>query len=355
MTAQLIDTAEPRTATVTEAHRRQIGVWLLFVALLVFCMVAIGGYTRLTNSGLSMVEWRPATGWLPPLTETAWQQAFDDYRQFPEYQKINRGMSMAEFQAIYLVEYAHRLFGRGLGLAFGLPFLFFLLTRRLDRPLTIRLTLLLLLGAGQGALGWFMVKSGLVDRPDVSHYRLTAHLGLAVVIFGLLLWTAFQLLVRPQPVAGPGLRRWAWIFAALVFVQILAGGLVAGLNAGLAYNSFPTMNGQWVPDGVLAMQPAWLNVFENATTVQFNHRIIAYLLIAVAAFLWWRMQRASLGRAAQGALYLLLASLAAQVVLGIATLLAMVPVSLGVIHQVGALVVFAAALHFAYRLTPGRV
>ena len=350
MTADLIDTRERYAGPNALSHRRQIGVWLLFVALLVFCMVAIGGYTRLTNSGLSMVDWRPATGWLPPLTETAWQQAFDDYRQFPEYQKINRGMSMAEFQAIYLVEYAHRLFGRGLGLAFGLPFLFFLLTRRLDRPLTIRLTLLLLLGAGQGALGWFMVKSGLVDRPDVSHYRLTAHLGLAVVIFGLLLWTAFQLLIKPQPVAAPGLRRWAWIFAALVFVQILAGGLVAGLNAGLAYNSFPTMNGQWIPDGILAMQPAWLNVFENATTVQFNHRIIAYLLIAVAAFLWWQVQRASPGRAAQGALYLLLAALAAQVILGIATLLAMVPVSLGVIHQVGALVVFAAALHFVHRL-----
>ena len=354
MTADLIDTRERYAGPNALSHRRQIGVWLLFVALLVFCMVAIGGYTRLTNSGLSMVDWRPATGWLPPLTETAWQQAFDDYRQFPEYQKINRGMSMAEFQSIYLVEYAHRLFGRGLGLAFGLPFLFFLLTRRLDRPLTIRLTLLLLLGAGQGALGWFMVKSGLVDRPDVSHYRLTAHLGLAVVIFGLLLWTAFQLLIKPQPVAAPGLRRWAWIFAALVFVQILAGGLVAGLNAGLAYNSFPTMNGQWIPDGILAMQPAWLNVFENATTVQFNHRIIAYLLIAVAAFLWWQVQRASLGRGAQVALYLLLAALAAQVILGIATLLAMVPVSLGVIHQVGALVVFAAALHFVYRLAATR-
>ena len=354
MTADLIDTTERYASPSRSAHRRQVGIWLLCVALLVFCMVAIGGYTRLTNSGLSMVDWRPATGWLPPLTETAWQQAFDEYRQFPEYQKINRGMSLAEFQSIYLVEYAHRLFGRGLGLAFGLPFLFFLITRRLDRPLTVRLTLLLLLGAGQGALGWFMVKSGLVDRPDVSHYRLTAHLGLAVAIFGLLLWTAFQLLIKPQPAAAPGLRRWTWIFAALVFVQVLAGGLVAGLNAGLAYNSFPTMNGQWVPDGILAMQPVWLNLFENAATVQFNHRLVAYLLIAAAGIIWWQMSRAELGRSVQSAFFLVLATLALQVGLGIATLLAMVPVSLGVMHQVGALVVFAAALHFLYRLTAGK-
>ena len=336
--------APARTAR-PAAHRRRIGIWLLCIAFLVTCMVLLGGYTRLTHSGLSMVDWRPVTGWLPPLGEAAWQAAFADYQRFPEYQKVNQDMTLAGFKSIYLVEYGHRLFGRMIGLVFVLPFAFFLATRRVDRRLGLRLGALLLLGAGQGVLGWFMVKSGLVDRPDVSHYRLTAHLGLAVLILGLALWLAVGLLAPPRGQTRPGAVVWAWLFVGLTFVQILAGGLVAGLDAGFAYNTFPTMGGEWLPEAIWAMSPAWINFVENAAAVQFGHRILAYLLILAAVLLWWRAGAARVG------LWLVTAALAVQVGLGIATLLAMVPVALGVLHQAGALALFAAALFLAQQLS----
>ncbi len=332
--------------------RRQIGIWLAIVALMVFAMVVLGGYTRLSQSGLSMVDWRPATGWLPPLGEAEWRAAFADYRQYPEYQKVNLAMSLAGFQRIYLVEYAHRLLGRAIGLAFLVPLIYFLAAAKVTRRLAGWLVVLFVLGGLQGVLGWFMVRSGLVDRPDVSHYRLVAHLGAALLIYGLLLWTVFELLVGRRAVAGPqSVRRWSAVLLVGVVVQILAGGLVAGLDAGLVYNSFPLMGGGLVPDDLLAMAPGWLNPFENPTTVQFDHRLIAYLLVAGAAVLVWQARRGALTAEARLALYALVATLAVQIALGILALVYFVPVALGVLHQAGALVVFTVNLYLVHRLS----
>lgn len=336
-----------------------IGVWLMLVALLVFAMIVLGGVTRLTGSGLSMVEWRPVTGWLPPLSLEGWEREFEAYRAFPEYQKINRGMSLAEFKQIYWFEYAHRLLGRIIGLAFALPFLVFLLRRAVPRVLVPRLVGLFILGGLQGAVGWFMVQSGLVDRPEVSHYRLAVHLGLAFLIFGALFWTALACLrgypgndaAAPPP---PGRRRMrelrpGLLLLVLVSVQTLAGALVAGLNAGLIYNTWPLMDGQLVPSGIGMLSPWWLNVFENLALVQFQHRILAYLIVLVAIWLWLRAR----GTEASFSAGLVVAAVLFQVALGIVTLLMAVPVSLGAAHQGGAAVLLAVLLWHLFGVRHG--
>lgn len=329
--------------------RRAVIVWLIVCCTLVFAMVVLGGVTRLTRSGLSIVEWQPIVGTLPPLTDAQWEATFAKYRQTPEYLKVNLGMSLAEFKSIFWVEYAHRLLGRTIGLAFLLPFLYFLARRRIERRLAPKLVALFVLGGLQGALGWYMVASGLVDNPHVSPYRLTAHLGLAVLIYGYMLWIVFDL-ARGAPAAGmdSGVRRYAWVYTALVFVMILSGGFVAGTRAGFAFNTFPLMNGAWVPPGALALEPWWRNPFENVATVQFDHRLIAYMLIAAGIGLWLAVRRRAAG--AQTAATLLLAALALQVLLGITTLLWVVPIPLAAAHQAGALIVFSAALYLAHAL-----
>lgn len=319
-------------------NARMIARWLRYMALLVALMVVIGGLTRLTNSGLSMVEWRPVTGWLPPLSEAAWQAEFEKYRQFPEYQKINIGMTLAGFQEIYWLEYIHRLLGRVIGVAFFVPLVWFWVRNRIPPGVLPHLILMLALGGAQGALGWFMVKSGLVDHPDVSHYRLTAHLGLAILIFGYLLWGAFSLQRHPAITMPANFLGALMAFA--VFVQFLSGGLVAGMNAGLAHNTWPLMEGKFIPDGLGAIEPAWLNIFENALTVQFQHRMGAYLLLALGLFVSFRLrdQAATVWR------HGLLTAIVIQAGLGIATLLEGVPVALGALHQAGALLVFTCAI-----------
>jgi len=338
------------TARPTARRRRAVGLWLLVVAGLVFAMVVLGGYTRLTHSGLSMVDWRPVTGWLPPLGDTAWQAAFDAYKQYPEYQKINQGMDLAGFKDIFWAEYLHRLLGRLIGLAFFLPFLFFLLRGYLSGGLVWRTLGLLVLGGSQGVLGWFMVKSGLVDHPDVSHYRLTAHLGLAVIIYGCLLWVAFDLLgERPTNTAARGLWRPGALMVAVLFIQMLLGGLVAGLDAGRAYNTFPDMNGEWLPAGLLVIEPVWRNLFDNALTVQFDHRLGAYVVTALVLYLWWRARHVA---GLSNASYALFIALWLQFGLGVAVLLSGVPVGLGVSHQAFALVLFTAAIRFLWLVRP---
>lgn len=314
---------------------RPLARWLFAVAGLVALMVAIGGLTRLTESGLSIVEWKPITGWLPPLSEAAWMSEFEKYKQFPEYQKINVGMTLDGFKQIFWLEYIHRLLGRLIGLAFALPLLWFWIKRRIPAGLHGHLLAMLLLGGAQGGIGWFMVKSGLVDHPDVSHYRLTLHLGMAFGIFAYLLWGALSLRRAPrmQSPAGGGL---AILFVALVFLQILSGGLVAGLNAGLAYNTWPLMDGKFIPDGLGAASPLWLNIFENALTIQFQHRMIAYLVLLLAVLIWLTFK----GRVSNGGRHVVLATVSLQVLLGIGTLLMHVPVFMGVLHQAGALLVF---------------
>lgn len=329
---------------------RPIAFWLLVCALLVFAMVVLGGVTRLTRSGLSITEWEPILGAIPPLDLAQWNEAFAKYRQTPEFQLVNRDMTLDGFQSIYYVEWAHRLLGRLIGAAFLLPFLYFLLRRRIDRALAPKLAGLFVLGALQGALGWFMVKSGLVDVPRVSPYRLTAHLGLAVVIYGYLVWTALSLLYPRAHDAGVSLRRWSRGVTALVFVMILSGGFVAGTHAGFAYNTFPLMGGRWIPDGIGALAPWWSNPFENPPLVQFDHRLIAYTLLAVVPAFWWQLRRVELDARLRAGAHALLVLLVVQVALGIATLLYVVPVPLAAAHQGGAILVFTAALFVAHGL-----
>lgn len=318
---------------------RAVALWLFAVAGLVALMVVIGGLTRLTESGLSMVEWKPITGWLPPLSEAAWIAEFEKYKQFPEYQKVNIGMTLEGFQSIYWLEYIHRLLGRLIGLAFAVPMLLFWISRRIPAGMKPHLVAMLVLGGSQGALGWFMVASGLVDHPDVSHYRLTAHLGLAFFIFAYLLWGALSLARHGRMVSGRG-GGIAAALTALVFLQVLSGGLVAGMNAGLAHNTWPLMDGALIPDGLLIANPWWINFFENAMTVQFQHRILAYCVFILAIVTTVVLK----DRAPTGLRHALLTAVLVQFGLGIATLLAHVPVSLGTLHQAGAVVVLGIAV-----------
>lgn len=321
-------------------------------------MVVLGGVTRLTRSGLSIVEWAPVSGVIPPLTEAQWEEAFANYRRFPEYQQRNRGMQLAEFKSIFWIEYTHRLLGRLIGVAFLLPFAYFLLRRRIDRRLGLRLVAIFALGAAQGLLGWIMVKSGLADEPRVSPYRLTAHLALAVLIYGYAMWVALGLLwPRVRNADVPELRRLGLAVTALLCLMIVSGGFVAGTRAGFAFNTFPLMNEHFIPPGVLALTPFWRNFFENIATVQLDHRLLAYALCVTVALFWYRLQRTELDRRTRIASHALLAALGLQVALGVSTLLLVVPTTLAAAHQAGALAVLAIALflnHELRRLPPER-
>ncbi len=332
-------------------HTKPIAVWLLIVAAMIFIMVVLGGATRLTRSGLSIVEWRLFEGTLPPLTEAHWQELFELYQKTPEYRKINTGMDLAGFEKIFWLEYLHRLWGRLIFFVALVPLLWFLWRGRIEKRLIPRTVGVPILVALNGVLGWFMVASGLIDIPRVSPYRLTAHLGLAVAIYAYLLWAALDLLSDRAPgAAPPGLRRFGYIAVGLVFLTVLSGGFVAGTKAGFVFNTFPWMNGRFLPEGLLAMQPLWINLFENIATVQFNHRLLAYLLCLVIPLFWWRAMRAGISGRARRAAHLLLGWLAVQVILGVATLVHVVPVSLGAAHQGGALVLFSLALYSLHSL-----
>jgi heme a synthase len=323
-----------------------VALWLLVCCALVFAMVVVGGVTRLTHSGLSIVEWQPVVGAVPPLGEREWQEAFDKYQQTPEFKLVNPGMDLGGFKRIFWWEYAHRLLGRLIGAAFFLPLLWFALRRRIDRALTSKLAVIFVLGGLQGAMGWYMVQSGLVDDPRVSQYRLAAHLGMAILIYAAMLWTALGLLFPRARQTGP--RGFAFALAALVFVQAISGSFVAGIHAGLAYNTFPLMNGRVAPPGMFMLEPWYLNFFGNIATVQFDHRMIALLLALLVPWFWLRTRRAA--SPARLAASLLLIAFALQIALGIATLLLVVPVSLAAAHQAGALLVFTAALFAAHTL-----
>ncbi len=338
-------------------HRRYkaIGTWLFAIAAMVFVMVIIGGLTRLTKSGLSMVEWRPITGWLPPLSTEQWEETFRAYRNYPQYREMNAGMSLVEFQEIFWLEYIHRLWGRLIGVAFFVPFVFFLVRGWIDRKLAPRLVMIFVLGGLQGALGWFMVASGLVDRPDVSQYRLVAHFGAALVIYVALLWVAAGLVVRTPPWnPSRGLGRGAIALGGVIFVTLLSGGFVAGTDAGFAFNSFPLMDGQLVPDGLLQISPAYLNFFENLTAIQFTHRVIAMTTLAAVVAFWLIARRRPLSRRAGLAVNGLLVAVLVQVALGISTLLLVVPVPLAALHQAGGLALLTMAVWSAFELRPLR-
>ena len=335
-----------------------VTVWALLamaVAALMVVTVVVGGATRLTESGLSIVEWKPVTGTLPPLSEAAWQAEFDKYKTIPQYQKMNRGMSLAEFKTIFWWEWTHRLLGRLIGAAFLLPFLFFLWRGWVEPDLRARLWAIFGLGAVQGAVGWWMVASGLAERTSVSQYRLAFHLTLACVIYVAIVWTADRLVTRPAIAVAPRLRVTANVLVVLVLVQIYLGALTAGLRAGLTYNTWPLIDGAFVPSSthLFFEQPWWRNFFENTLTVQFDHRMMAYIILVVAllhAVDALRMK--GRGAVALGAVGLALA-VTLQAALGIVTLLYQVPIGLGLAHQGMALVVLTIASLHAARAASG--
>ena len=328
-------------------NRRAVAWWLLGLAGLVLAMVVLGGVTRLNHAGLSIVDWRPLVGVLPPFGEEAWQTLFADYKRFPEYQELNPGMTLAGFEEIYWLEYAHRLLGRVVGIAFALPFIWFLIRRAFDRPLALKVLAIGILGGLQGLLGWYMVKSGLVDRPDVSPYRLAAHLGLAVAIYGCLIWVALGLLTGDSVERVRRAGRWRgaiWGATGLVFLTVLSGAFVAGNDAGLAYNTFPLMADAIVPPDIFLIEPLWRNFFENVPLVQLDHRLLAMLTALVVILIWATALRWLGPMPARVALHAAAAAVLVQFALGIATLLTFVPVQLGAAHQAGAMAVFTAIL-----------
>ena len=340
----------------SSGNDRVIASWLLICAFLIFAMVILGGVTRLTGSGLSMVKWHPIHGVIPPMSAQEWEEEFAHYQESPEFQKINRDMTVDGFKQIFYFEYAHRMLGRFIGLVFLLPFLFFYFRRKIKPGLTPKLVIMFILGGMQGLLGWYMVKSGLVDNPHVSQYRLTAHLMAAILIYGFILWTSLTLL-NPQPripkaaSSVPGFRRAIHWLMLLLVVTIISGGFVAGLKAGLIFNTFPTMDGQWIPDGILALSPWYLNLFENLVTVQFDHRLLALTTGTLVLVYWALASFQNFDRITKISFHLLAVMVLVQIGLGITTLLAQVPVWLGATHQAGALMLFSLALFNMHRLS----
>jgi cytochrome c oxidase assembly protein subunit 15 len=332
---------------------RQVAVWLLACCALVFLIIVVGGVTRLTHSGLSITEWQPIVGTVPPLSDAAWNEAFHKYQATPEYQQVNHGMTLDAFKGIFWLEYFHRLLGRIVGAVFIVPLLWFAARGKISSRLAPGLLLIFALGGLQGALGWYMVRSGLVDDPRVSQIRLTAHLGLALLILAAMFWTALSLL-RTETKAAHGigpLARFSSVLAGLVFLMALTGGLVAGTHAGLAYNTFPLMNGHVVPPEIMSIDPWYLNFVDNMATVQFDHRLLAWVLAIAVPLLWWRVRSDTrVAPRARWAAHVLLAALIVQISLGISTLLQVVPVPLAAAHQAGAVVLFTASLLTAHAL-----
>ncbi len=335
--------------------QKSIAIWLLICCVMVFAMVVVGGVTRLTNSGLSIVEWQPIVGTLPPITQGDWDELLEKYSATPQYQKVNKGMSVDEFKSIFWWEYFHRLLGRLIGLVFFVPFVYFLVKKQIDRALGIRLAGIFVLGGLQGFMGWYMVKSGLVSDPHVSQYRLTAHLGLAFVIFAAMFWVALGLLSpkKDNPESNEmlqSLRRLSFGLTSLIFIMVLSGGFVAGIRAGLAYNTFPLMNGHLIPPEIFMLEPWYRNFFDNMATVQFDHRLIAWILAFLVPFFWFKSRKVELSGTTRIACNLFLGMLVIQISLGIATLLHVVPIPLAASHQGGAVLLFAAALWVSHRL-----
>jgi cytochrome c oxidase assembly protein subunit 15 len=336
--------------SISEVHLRAVRLWLLAAAAMIFLTLVIGGATRLTESGLSIVEWQPVSGVLPPMSEDAWQNEFQKYQAIPQYRELNRGMSLGQFKTIYWWEWTHRLVARATGAVFLLPFLFFLARGWVPRRLRIRLWAIFGAGALLGFIGWWMVSSGLSGtRVSVSQYRLAFHLTLACAIYAAILWTAQQLAPAAKSSAPKRLRIVAFTIAGLLLIQIYLGALVAGLHAGLIYNSWPTIDGAFIPDSarLFFMSPAWHNLFENTLTVQFDHRMLAYAIWVLAGLHAIDARQARSG--AIGAI-ILAGAITLQAALGVATLMNQAPLPLSLAHQWMAIIVFTIALVHAERL-----
>lgn len=333
-----------------QTQKRAIARWLLVCCGLVFAMVVLGGVTRLTGSGLSMAEWRPIMGAVPPLNDAEWQRVFEIYQQTPEFLHVNTDMDVEGFKGIFWLEYLHRLLGRLLGFAFSLPLVYFVIRKYIKLRELPWYLLMLALGGAQGLIGKVMVASGQVDAPHVSQYRLVAHLTAAFLVYGLMLWRALTLL-------GPAgeVRSHAWFgrtcaLTALISVTILSGGFVAGLKAGLIYNTFPKMGDTWIPPGLMALEPGWRNFTENMTTIQFDHRLLALTTFIAIVVYWFRARHAGFPVAARKANNALLHTAVLQIVLGISTLLLGVPTFLAAAHQAAALLLLTIAIFLTHRL-----
>jgi heme a synthase len=339
----------------TTGANRAVALWLCVVAALVFAMIVVGGATRLTESGLSITEWQPLLGAIPPLNDADWQAAFEKYKLIPQYHVMNQDMTLEAFKAIYWWEWSHRLLGRLIGVVFALPLIFFWWTGRLKTGTGGKFIGIFALGALQGVIGWYMVKSGLVDRVDVSQYRLALHLTTAFTLLGLLLWLALE----EWPSAGlaeesfattPAIRRMAIVLLAAVLLQVVLGAFVAGLKAGLIYNTWPTMDGQWFPSDYW-ITPPYLSFFESHAAAQFNHRVTAYAVGVLALFNLWLVLRSESSRRLSLTASALVAGVFVQMMLGIATLLMHVPLGFGLLHQAGGAVVFMLAIVHCYTAT----
>ena len=333
-----------------QAARQLAGAWLAVVSLGLLALILIGGLTRLTNSGLSITEWQPILGVVPPLDEDSWSRAFTKYQAIPQYRQVTAGISLADFKTLYWWEWTHRLIGRAIGFLFLVPGLLLAGLGKIDRKLWPRLIVIFSLGALQGVLGWWMVQSGLSERVSVSQYRLAAHLGLAVLVYGAVLWTTFYLLDSGHSARWQQRRMTlhVWSAIALTYVQMLLGALVAGLHAGLIDNSWPLMDGAWIPDGLFASSHS---VFEDPTTVQFDHRLGAYLVLIVVLSLWFRLSRCPGEHFVRNRVHLAMLLAITQFALGIATLVEAVPLPIAAFHQGGAILLFTALLWLAHGLT----
>jgi cytochrome c oxidase assembly protein subunit 15 len=331
-------------------NNRKVANWLLVCCALVFVMVVLGGVTRLTGSGLSMVDWRPLMGALPPLSDEAWQKTFEMYQQTPEFIEVNAHMDVEAFKGIFWLEYLHRLLGRTIGIVFLVPFLLFAWRGYIKKQEWPKYALMFVLGGMQGVLGWYMVMSGLVDNPAVSQYRLVAHLAAAFLIYAYMFWVALSLIFPTDSDTPHPWYRKTLALSTLITVTVISGGFVAGLKAGKIYNTFPMMGDYWAPPGMFALEPWWRNFFDNMATVQFDHRILAIATFVLIIAYWVQIRQSDLPARVSPGVNALLHTAVLQVALGIATLLLIVPVALAAAHQAIAMLLFTVALYLCHGL-----
>jgi len=338
------------TSNNSQSTNRAVATWLLVCCAMVFAMVVLGGVTRLTGSGLSMAEWRPIMGTLPPLDAAEWQRVFEIYKQTPEFIKVNSDMDVAGFKGIFWLEYIHRVLGRLLGFAFSIPLLYFVVRKHISLRSLPWYLLMLALGGAQGLIGKVMVASGQVDAPHVSQYRLVAHLAAAFLVYAMMLWRSLSLLQTSESTTRHSWYKRTYALTALIGVTVLSGGFVAGLKAGMIYNTFPMMGAYWLPPGLTALDPFWRNLFDNMTTVQFDHRLLAIATFILIVIYWLQARKASLPMRAAKASNALLHTGMLQLALGISTLVLGVPTALAVTHQAVALLLLTVAVFLAHSL-----
>jgi len=335
-----IDSATPSN------YNKGVFIWLIVGCFLIFVMVVIGGITRLTNSGLSMVNWNLFMGSVPPMNEQEWQATFDNYKQYPEYKEVNFNFTLVEFKSIFFWEYLHRMVGRLIGMVFILPFFYFLYKRKLSKSLIPKCLLILFMGGFQGFIGWWMVKSGLSKNPDVSHYRLAVHLIAAFITFAYTFWVALELksldrIGTYHKSVNKGLK----MLLPVLLIQIIYGAFVSGLNAGFLFNTWPKMGEHWISPAVTALKPTYLNFIEGLAGVQFIHRYLAYLVTGLVIFLWLKGKKLTLDKPQKSSLNFLFGMVLIQFVLGVFTILNGVPLWLGVTHQIGAFILLGGVIY----------